>query len=69
MVLRLIEDNNTALKYSLYTAHRNGDTSLLFSLSFCTGFGWDKVKFLHSSFHGAMFWICDENSVDNTGMF
>jgi len=27
------------------------------------------VNFLHSSLYGAMFWICDENSVDNTGTF
>ena len=35
----------------------------------CAGFGWGRVNFLHSSWYGAMFWICDENSVDNTGMF
>jgi len=33
------------------------------------GFGWDRVNFLHSSLYDAMFWICDENSVDNRGMF
>ena len=27
------------------------------------------VNFLHSSYYGAMVWICAENSVDNTGMF
>ena len=32
-------------------------------------FGWDRVNFLHSSWYGAMFWICAENSVDNSGMF
>ena len=32
----------------------------------CAGFGWDRVNFLHSSWYGAMFWICAENSVDNT---
>lgn len=29
-------------------------------------FGRDGVNFLHSSSYGAVFWICDENSVDNT---
>jgi len=35
----------------------------------CAGFNWDRVNFLHRSQHGAMFWICAENSVDNTGKF
>ena len=35
----------------------------------CAGFAWDRVNFLHSSWYGAMVWICAENSVDNTGMF
>jgi len=35
----------------------------------CADFGWGSVNFLHSSHYGAMFWICAENSVDNTGMF
>ena len=35
----------------------------------CAGFHWDRVNFLHGSWYGAMFWICGENSVDNTGMF
>lgn len=30
------------------------------------GFGWDRVTFLHSS---GMFWIYDQNHVDNTPMF
>jgi len=34
----------------------------------CADFGWDRVNFLHSSWDGAMFWICAENSVDNRGM-
>ena len=38
-------------------------------LAECTGFGQDRVNFLHSSWYGAMFWICDQNSIDNTGMF
>jgi len=29
----------------------------------------DRVNSLHSSKYGAMFWICAENSVKNTGMF
>lgn len=35
----------------------------------CADFGWDRVHFLHSSLHGAMFWICAENSVPNRGIF
>lgn len=33
---------------------------------------WDRVNFLHSSpyrYYGAMFWICNHYSVDNTLMF
>ena len=26
-------------------------------------------SFLHGSWYGTMFWVCAENSVDNTGMF
>ena len=33
------------------------------SIPSCTGFGWDGVNFPHSSWYGAMFWICDQNSV------
>jgi len=32
-------------------------------------FGWNRVNFLRSSLYGVMFWICDENSVDNAGEF
>ena len=35
----------------------------------CAGFGCDRVNLLHSSWYGAMFWICAENSVDSTEMF
>ena len=38
-------------------------------LEHCAGFGWDTVNFLHSSWYGAVCWICAENSVDNPGMF
>ena len=31
------------------------------AVSQCAGFGWDTVDFLHSSWYGAMFWICAEN--------
>lgn len=24
----------------------------------CTGFGWDRINFIHSSCFGAVFWIC-----------
>lgn len=34
----------------------------------CPGFGWDRVHFLPCRWQGAVFWICSENSVDNTGM-
>lgn len=35
----------------------------------CHGLGWDSVNFLHRGLHDAVFWIFDENSVDNTRMF
>lgn len=35
----------------------------------CTCSGWDGVNFLHSSWSGAVFWTCDQNSADNTPMF
>ena len=35
----------------------------------CPGFGWDKVNSLPSSWYSAVFWIKDENNVDNTLMF
>lgn len=37
--------------------------------SHCSVFGWDGVSFFHSSQYGAMFRICTDYSVDNTGMF
>ena len=40
-----------------------------FGVGQCSGFGWSRVNVLHSSYYGAKFWICAENSVDNTGMF
>jgi len=33
------------------------------------GFDWNGVNFLHSSSYGARFWICAENSADNTEVF
>lgn len=39
------------------------------TLSRCTGPDWDGVNFLHSSPCGAVFCICDQNSVDNTPAF
>lgn len=35
----------------------------------CTVFGWDRVNFLYSRLYGAVFWICDESGLNNTGMF
>lgn len=35
----------------------------------CSGFIWGRVKFLPSSWCGAVFWIQDENSVDHTSIF
>lgn len=43
-----------------------------FCLHICDGvlfFGRDKVNFLHNILYGAIFWICDENSIDNTPVF
>jgi len=41
---------------------------LLIVTMWCAGFGWDRVNFLHSNWYEAMFWICAENSIDNTRM-
>lgn len=38
-------------------------------VSMCTVLGWDTVNFPHSSLYGAIFCICDEKGVDNTGIF
>lgn len=35
----------------------------------CACYSWDRVNFLQSSKYGAMLWICEENSVDNPGIF
>lgn len=32
-----------------------------------TGLGWNRVNFIQ--FYGAIFWICDQNSADNTTEF
>lgn len=29
----------------------------------------DRINFVRSSLHGVLVWICDENSLNNTGMF
>lgn len=34
-----------------------------------SGLDWGGVNFLHSSFHGAVFWIRVENTIGNTRMF
>lgn len=40
--------------------------SRLYSFPECTGSGLEGINFLHSNTHSAMFWICEQNSVDNT---
>jgi len=35
----------------------------------CPGFGWHRVNFLSGSWCHAVFWIWDENHVDNLLMF
>ena len=40
-----------------------------FNIFICAGFDWNRVNFFHSSYYGTMFWICAENSIDNTGVF
>lgn len=42
--------------------------SYLLVISLCTGFAWDRVKFLHSSSYGSLLWICAGNRVGNTEM-
>lgn len=34
-----------------------------------TGFGWERINFLHSTLYGAMFWIFDQKSVNNRDFF
>lgn len=34
-------------------------------MSYCTGFGWDRINFLLSTFYGVMLCICAENSINN----
>lgn len=38
-------------------------------LSLLLGVSFNRDNFLHGSYWGAIFWICGENSVDNTGIF
>lgn len=42
---------------------------LVLGISRSAGFGWGQVNFIHSSWYGAVFWICAENSADNTDCF
>ena len=37
-------------------------------LTLHAGFGWGGGNFLHSSWYGAVFWICAETRVGNTGL-
>lgn len=34
-----------------------------------TGYGWERVKFVHKGWWGVVVWISDKNDVDNIGMF
>ena len=52
-----------------YAAQKPTCNSQMSGLLHCAGFGWDRVNFLHSSWYGAMFWICAGNSGDNTRIF
>ena len=35
----------------------------------CADFVWERVNTLYSSWYGTMFWICAENSIDDTERF
>lgn len=39
-------------------------TQIFYFLKQCTDFDWDRVNFLYSSLHSAIFGICDQNCVD-----
>lgn len=54
------------LLYLLHCAPRSSTKSVLLA---CTGFDCRRVNFLHSGPCGAVVWICDLNSADNTGTF
>ena len=64
--LLLLNQEGPFLQLGQSRLHRELEAALL---SWSAGFGWDRVNFLHSSWYGAVFWICDENGVDNSGMF
>ena len=59
---RQAEELGVCIKYRSYVP-QNELTEV------CASFGWDRVNFLHRSWYGALFWVCAENSVDDTGMF
>lgn len=37
-------------------------------MNLCSRSVWDRASFLHKSQYGAVFWICDQSSVDNTSL-
>lgn len=47
----------------------NVHVELQHHLKHCIGSGQDGINFLHSSLHGAVFWTCGSNSIDNTTAF
>lgn len=57
--------NDPGITGQLDSSQSLGTYSKRIFLKTCAGFGLDRVKFLHNSLYRAMFWICDENSVNN----
>lgn len=57
---------NNIRKYNKLWPKVNKRCFATFYIQYCTGLGWDRINFLHSTSEDAMLWICGQNSVDNT---
>lgn len=65
----MLEQQNSAPHQGVDWDIPQTNVSLSSELHNYTGFGWDRVKLLHSHWYVATFWIRAEKSVDNPGMF
>lgn len=57
-----------AATFVFYCTLHGRALSYLLVFPLCTDFGWDRVKFLHSSLCRALFWICAGNRIRNIEM-
>lgn len=58
----------SAATFVFYCSLHGRALSYLLVFPLCTGFGWGRVKFLHSTLCVALFWICVGNRVRNIEM-